>query len=280
VSGLADLSLSNSCGKEVEGNHVNAIVTTPVECVNSNSNSIRLACLARQGTSPNPGSPMNIRRRAFSSGSKKALHLGWRAPESVANASGKLDPKTRKESYDQYTKYILHILCCQYFTDSAAFEPSRLYVYGASSEIEHRSAREAPNWWAQGQKSRLNLVAGGANCHRARQRARCWLPNERWSMGTNNDGAEKFFQRHRPMISQTSEPIDPIADLFEGMPKILTAKHVGAALGISHKTVYEMAKDGRMPVLPVAGTKFVKQRIINWLREQDQPRPRQKRSAS
>src|SRR5882724_634245 len=109
---------------------------------------------------------MNIRRRAFSSGSKNALQLGWRAPESADNASGKLDPKTRKESYDQYTKYILHILCCQYFTDSKAFEPSRLYAYKACSQIEHCSPRGVRNEWDQGQKSRLNLVARGASCHR------------------------------------------------------------------------------------------------------------------
>jgi hypothetical protein len=68
---------------------------------------------------------------------------------------------------------------------------------------------------------------------------------------------------------------DALALLFADQKDIMTAKELGGVLRMSHKTVYAKANNGEIPYLPVAGKKFVKQRIIEWLREKDyRPRPK------
>jgi predicted DNA-binding transcriptional regulator AlpA len=67
---------------------------------------------------------------------------------------------------------------------------------------------------------------------------------------------------------------DAIALLFAGQKDIMTAKELGAVLRMSHKTIYAKANKGEIPYLPVAGRRFLKQDIIDWLRNQHyKPRP-------
>jgi predicted DNA-binding transcriptional regulator AlpA len=68
---------------------------------------------------------------------------------------------------------------------------------------------------------------------------------------------------------------DALTLLFANQKDIMMAKELGAVLRMSHKTVYAKANKGEIPYLPVAGKRFLKQEIIEWLRNQNyRPRPR------
>jgi excisionase family DNA binding protein len=211
----------------------------------------------RKGSSPNPENPVNPRRRALSTGSKKALHLGCRAPESGNNASGKLDPNLkRKEPKSGQYKTTLYLLLCQQLTDSRPFQPSRLYAYKACSKIAHCSSPERPNAWAKGKKTRLNLATLGCMfSDRASRTVIRQLPNVHWGVWTNNPN--KF--RRRPLMNWR--------EMFKGVPNLMKAEELAEVLRIGPKTPYSWAAAGRIPHVRINSRllRFIKEEIIAWL---------------